>query len=434
MKTLRFISTFVMLALATVVTAGSMYVTVNAAAQQEATDAALAPVAPAEAKPLQETPPATEVVPGLEAAILGIEPALDKTQILRGRQNHVILDENGGFTGRLSSLRQSDGEQVPAANLKVVLAHHGAVVGSTTTDVSGRFSFTGLSDGVVAIWAESEDKLLLFSFVLFGKDSAIEENAGLVAAQIELDMDSAVAFAGDLATVRELMTPYLSIEDKRFAGELAVEEQDFSFGAGDSATTIHYRPVRLQKDGSLKGEINILDERNGRHREVLDMTVHFVANGVVAASSKVSHDGSFIATGLTPGVYSVVAVGQDGILVCAVEAVDPNHVDQQAQNAGPGEFIAASVVADSLGFSGSPVGPMNLAAFYGSAGGGGGPGPGYPPNANSGSGGGGSGSGGGGGGAAGGGGLGALLAGGLGAAAGFAAGNKNNDAPASPGI
>ena len=82
MKTLRFISTFAMLALATVVTAGSMYVTVVAAAQQESTDSAV--VLPSAAT-VQDIPVVTDVAdgPGLDAAIEGLEPALDKTQILR---------------------------------------------------------------------------------------------------------------------------------------------------------------------------------------------------------------------------------------------------------------------------------------------------------------------------------------------------------------
>ncbi|MBC7965737.1 MAG: hypothetical protein H7Z17_07395 [Fuerstia sp.] len=444
MKTLRFISTFAMLALATVVTAGSMYVTASAAAQQEATDEFnVAPVVPA---PVQDTSAAAEVVPvpDVEAALEKLDAALDKTQILRGSQSHIILDENGGFNGRISSLRNADGEQVPVANLRVVLAHHGSTVGSTTTDASGRFTFTGLPEGVVAIWAEGENSLMLFSCVLFGKNSAIPENAGLAAAQVELDMDSAVAFGPDVMTVKELISPYMSMQDKRFANEVAAEDQEFSFGSGDPSTTLRHRRVRLQNDGSLKGEIHILDERTGRHREVLDLTAHFVRNGVRVASSEVSNDGSFVATGLTPGVHSVVAVGQDGVLVCGVDVVGMNYEDNQAEDAGAGEFKPVNAVAAFLDFSGSPVGPGNLGAFSGSPGGGpgggGAPVVGYPTYTNPGGGGapGGGGSGGGygggGGGFGGGGGLGALLAGGIGGAIGYLVGQNNNDDPASPGI
>lgn len=438
MKTLRFISTFVMLALATVVTAGSMYVTASAAAQQEATDQTNA--LPAATPLLQDTPAASEVVPALDvdAALEKLDAALDKSQILRGRQHHIILDENGGFNGRLSSLRNADGEQIPVAGLRVMLAHHGATVGTTTTDTDGRFAFTGLPEGVVAIWAEGENSLALFSFVLFGKNSAVPENAGLAAAQVEFDMHSAVAFGDDVVAVKELISPFMSMQDKRFSSEVGTGDEEFSFGSGDPSTTLRHLRVRLQNDGSLKGELNILDERTGRHREVLDMTVHFVRNGVRVASSEVSNDGSFVATGLTPGVHSVVAVGQDGVLVCALHVVGMNYEDNQAEGAGLGEFKPVRTVADFLDFAGSPVGPGNLGAFSGSPGGGPGsvaganplstnPGGGY-----SGGGGSGFGGGGGGGGFGAGGGLGALLAGGIGGAIGYLAGK--DDKPASPGI
>jgi hypothetical protein len=433
-----------MLALASVVTAGSMYVTASAAAQQEATDQINA--LPAATPLVQDTPAAAEVVPGLdvEAALEKLDAALDKSQILRGSHHHIILDENGGFNGRLSSLRNSDGEQIPVAGVRVMLAHHGATVGTTTTDTDGRFAFTGLPEGVVAIWAEGENSLVLFSFVLFGENSAVPENAGLAAAQVEFGMDSAVAFGADVVTVKELISPFMSMQDKRFSNEVATGDEEFSFGSGDLSTTLRHRRVRLQNDGSLKGELNILDERTGRHREVLDMTVHFVRNGVRVASSEVSNDGSFVATGLTPGVHCVVAVGQDGVLVCAVDVVGMNYEDNQAEGAGAGEFKPVSTVAAFLDFSGSPVGPGNLGAFSGSPGGGPGSGVGpvagaNPPSTNPGgggySGGGGSGFGGGGGGGGGfgaGGGLGALLAGGIGGAIGYLAGK--DDKPASPGI
>ncbi len=439
MKTFRFISTFVMLALATVVTVGSMYVTVTAAAQQESTEST---VAPPEVAPVLNALGITDAVPvpGLEAAISGIDAALDKSMILRGSQSHVILDEDGGFKGRLSSLQNKDGEAVPAANLNVTLAQHGVVIGSTTSDAAGQFSFTGLPEGVVAIWAEGEDSLSLFSIVLFAQDTAIEENAALVAAQVEFDVDSAVAFGADIATVKELMSPSLQNEDKRFATEVAVKDQEFDFGAGEVSTTVQRHRVRLQNDGSLKGEANIIDERTGRVRETLDLTVHFVKDGVNVASSEVANDGSFIATGLSPGVHSIVAVGQDGIMVTAVDLVGMNDEDNQAQGAGGGQFTPVSVVADSLTFSGSPVGPENVSAFSGASGSGGSLGqtamstapPASSANAAEGGSSSGTGGGGGGGGGAGGGGFGLLL-GGIAGAVGYLAGQSNNDTPASPG-
>lgn len=444
MKTLRFISTFAMLALATVVTAGSMYVTASAAAQQDS----------AEFNPTtQDTAPAAPAVPGIagdasvpdvQAALDQLDAALDKSKILRDRQNHIILDEAGGFKGKLSSINNSDGAAVSAANVKVTLLHHGAEIGSTTTDADGRFSFTGLPEGVVAVWAEGENSLMLFSFVLFGHDSKIAENEALQAAQVELGMDSAVASGPDIATVREIIGPFLNTEEKRFTNELVTDDQEFSFGSNETSTTLRKHPVRLHENGVLKGSISVLDERTGRLREVLDMTVHFIRNGVRVVSAEVSNDGSFSASGLTAGVYSVVGVGQDGILVSCVDVVDANY-ENTADNNSLGDHKTVSNVADSVNFVGAPVRPVNIRGYQQSNGAGSGGIAGQEMGAPWGSpmpggggyaGGGGSGfSGGGGGGGGGigaGGGLGALLAGGIGGAIGYLAGKE--DKPASPGI
>ncbi len=423
-----------MLALATLVTAGSMYVTARAAAQQESTEFGV--VAPKTAPTPQDA--AGAIIPDVQAPLDKFDAALDKSKILRDRQNHVILDESGGFSGRLSSLSSSDGTPVSATNVHVTLLHHGSVIASTTTDADGRFSFTGLPEGVVAVWADGENALMLYSFVLFANSTTVTENEGLLASHVELGMDSAVASGADIATVKALMDPFLRTEEKRFVKEIATDEQDFNFGSGETSTTLRDRRVRLHDNDNLVGEINVLDERTGRLREVLDMTVHFIRNGVRVASAEVSNDGSFTALGLTPGVYSVVVVGQDGILVTAIDVVGASYEDT-VEDVGVGEFKPVSAIAASLDFDGAPVRPVNIQGYMQSQGGssGGIAGSTMPagsPGGGGGSSGGGGGGGIGGGGIGGGGGLGALLAGGLAGAAGYLAGQNNNNNPASPGL
>ena len=439
MKTLRFISTLALLALAAAVTVGSIYVTASAAAQQDSTEFDV--VTPETAPTPQDAGGA--IIPDVQAAFDKFDPALDKSKILRDRQNHVILDENGGFSGRLSSLSNSDGAAVSVANVQVTLLHHGSEIGVTKTDTDGRFSFTGLPEGVVAVWAEGENSLLLFSFVLFANSTTIAENEGLLASHVELGMNSAVASGVDITIVKELIAPFLITEEKRFVNEITTDEQDFSFGSNETSTTLRHHSVRLHDNGNLVGEINVLDERTGRLREVLDMAVHFIRSGVRVASADVSNDGSFVAVGLTPGVYSVVAVGQDGILVSCVDIVGANY-NNTAEDRGDVEFKPVSTIAASLDFDGCPVRPGNIQAYMQSHGGGssgiagaampaGSPVPGSGSGYAGGSGGGFSG-GGGGGGIGGGGGLGGLLAGGLAGAAGYLAGRNSNNTPASPGL
>jgi len=443
MKTFRFISTFAMLALATVVTAGSMYVTARAAAQQDSAEFDLTPPETAPALPKF----AGDVsVPDVKAALEQFDAALDKSKILRSSQSHVILDANGGFNGRLSSLGKLDGQPVASANISLRLAQHGAIIGSATTDSNGRFSFTSMPEGVVAIWAEGENTLMLYSFVLFGHDTTLPENAALVTSQLELDMDLAVASGADVAAAKELIFAQMNSQDLRFSGDVTADDQQFPFGSGEISTVLQNRIVSLQNDGTLRGEIGLLDERTGRLREVLDLTVYFLRNGVRVASAAVANDGGFIANNLTPGVHSVVVAGKDGVMVSSVNIVGTTYEDNTIEDAAAGDFIPVLKVESSLnlagGFAGCPVGPGNAGAFGGGSGGGsngsnnlaalpaGSPVPGG--GGYSGGGGGGFSGGGGGGGIGGGGGLGALLAGGIGGAIGYLVGQ--NDDPASPGI
>ena len=152
-------------------------------------------------------------------------------------------------SGRLSSLSNVGGGKIPTANLKIILAHHGLEVSSTMTDADGRFSFTGLPEGVVAIWAEGENSFMLFSFVLFGQNTAVAENADLKASSVEFGMDSAVASGTDIAIVKGLVSPYLNTEDKRFASDVAAEDQEFNFGSYEISTTLRHqnRLTKLKK-------------------------------------------------------------------------------------------------------------------------------------------------------------------------------------------
>ena len=97
MKTIRFISTFAMLALATVVTAGSLYVTASAAAQQEVDSIA---VAVQENIVPDENPLVNDVVvqeDPLSTLNAGPVATLTPDQIVSDRSQSVLLDAEGGF-------------------------------------------------------------------------------------------------------------------------------------------------------------------------------------------------------------------------------------------------------------------------------------------------------------------------------------------------
>ncbi len=430
MKAFKYLSTALVLAVATTVTAGSMYITVRAAAQQQdplIAEAATAIQDAAVTDPLVRTADEIPVVPA-------VQPSLPPDQILSDRSNDIVLDAEGGFAGRLSSIAAADGGHHAASQYTVKVLQRGGVIGNTMTDSEGRFGFTGLEPGVSGILAFSETGLMLYGVRLVAPDGATDI-AG-IREEVVLATDSTVVASQDVQLAREMIMNALSNGEHRFSGVVSAEDHEFKFGSGEPSTSLVSHRVQLEGDGSLRGEISILDPRTGRNREVFDMTVHFLRDGQLIASAKAERNGSFVAAGLNPGIYSFVGTGNDGVFAIGVEIMGSAYEAAENGNPKDGEFTPASVVR-SLELSIAAVGagiinqdnirivtvPETPVAPFGA-----GPMGGF--------GGGGSFGGGGGGVGGGGGGLGTLLAGAAGALGGYLAGNDDDDddPPASPGI
>ncbi len=439
MKYFKFLSTALVMAVATTVTAGSMYITVRAAVQQQDT-AAFNAVSPIQVPTLED--PAIPAVDEI-SVVPAVRAPLPPDQVLHDRSNDIILDAEGGFFGRLTSITPVDGTPSAASQYTVKVLQRGGVIGTTTTDSEGRFDFTELEPGVSGILAFSETGLMLFGVRLVAADDSTAI-AG-VGEVVELAADSSVVAFADVPLAREMILDALTDGDHRFSEVVSAEDEAFPVGSGEPATSIVSHRVQLEDDGRLLGTVNILDPRTGRNREVIDMTVHFVHDGRVVASARAKNDGSFAVPGLLPGIHSVVGTGRDGVFAIGVDVVGSTYEPVANGNAKDGEFTPASIVQllklsvaavdpgiinqsnfEAVTDGTLPLGPGAPVASSACCGGpmGGGPG-------------GGGFSGGGGGAAGGGGGLAGLLLGAAAGVGGYLFGQNdddNNNAPASPGF
>ena len=428
MKPFRFSSTFAVLGLAASITVSSMYVTVQAGVQQDEQTAQEF----VEKADEQSSTPATDVQVAPTPVDAGVPaPALAPEDIRSDRQQQIVLDAEGSFTGRLIALGGGD---APAPGYTVKVLSKGEVKGVAKTDEEGRFAVSGVTPGVGGILAYSADGIMMFGV----RFSAPEGD--LVAEEAELDMDAAVVMNADVAVARQLILQALEEAGSgefRFTEDASTEDDAFPYGSGQKSTSLTAHPVKLEADGSLKGEVNVLDERTGRHREVLDMTVNFVRDGQLVHAAEVNNNGDFSATGLIPGLYSVVGTGRDGVFAVGLEVLGSTQ-----EVANPGDAVPV-VFDESPGFCVAPISLQNLnpddiseltdntinpdgSPVAGVAP----PAPAPAGGMGAGGGGVGGGAGGGGGGIGGGGGLGALIAAGIAGAVGFAVGQ--NDDPASP--
>ena len=88
-----------------------------------------------------------------------------------------------------------------------------------------------------------------------------------------------------------------------------------------------HHQIQLGADGSLEGQINLLDPRTGRHQVIQDLTLHFLKDGSVIGATQVSSSGEFRMDGLEPGIHAVVTTGRDGVLALGIDLLAANFAD-----------------------------------------------------------------------------------------------------------
>ncbi|MEZ6126257.1 MAG: hypothetical protein R3C49_24280 [Planctomycetaceae bacterium] len=407
--------------LAVMATVGSMYVTANAAAQQEADSLPGAP-----------TPEITAVSPQ-PVPVADVDPA----SVLHDRVNQVALSADGGFTGRLSLLSRPDGSPAPAIAMNVRIIQEGVDVASAITNPEGVFSVSGLSEGVAVVYGYSDQGMVLFSVRLVRQGALFADATpvSVPATEAAVSLTSAVVSGADLPAVRQMVFGNLQPQDRRFSQPVTEADSAYQFGEGEASTSVNSQEVQLRPDGALVGEVNLLDPRTGRYREVRDLMLHFFRDGQHVAATEVKADGSFRIAGLAPGVHSIVTTGSDGTLALGISIVGSlaqQQRDSQYKLTSVAQSLdlavsPANVLNFNSGNAGQPSGPsaqpggeivMDAPFGPGMAGG-----PFGGPGGTS-----GSGSGGGGGGIGGGGGLGALLGAAAAGALGYALGRDRRTA------
>jgi hypothetical protein len=414
MKLLKFVPGAIALGLAGAVCVGSMYVTLAAAVQQDGDEA---------------------VVDVADKAIVPV--AISSTSGAVVGTDGVVLGENGVVSGSFGSVAGTDGVLDPVEGLLVHFIRNGEIAGSSVTTEDGSYSASGLEPGIYSIIASGDNGFCAIGIRAVAGDATSEPT----------QLMTAVVPPRDFLLAKHLVNKSLSTEPH--AWDSADVERESTRG-NQPSTAIQHHQLNLGPDGSLQGVVNLLTE-SGEVKSITDFTLDFIMGDTVVASTSLSEDGSFRVMGLTPGAYSVVGTGEDGVLALGIDVLGafavalepgefrPTNVIQGVSMAvaavGTGDFNADNAAdvsngfADGAGAGGAPGSPADTPPpadpAAEAAGAAGAPGTGT-----------GSLSGGGGAGVGGGSGMGALLGAGLGALAGWAIadnnGNNNGDAAASP--
>lgn len=345
MQRSQLLSNILMLSITAFVTIGTLYISVQAASQQEADLDAPAVTTPSSV--VNEI--AAETTPQERPA------ELDQRLIRADRSHDVFLDATGSFSGHLIPANESFG--TTAGQFTVGIVQNGAIARQMLTDEEGQFSFSELDTGVGGLFAFNET-----TFLLFGIRFIAEDDRNIANNVQEFDVISATVVASDANIASQILAPDLSGNNLRFTGPSNAGDETFPFGAGIPATSLINHHVQLLPDGSLHGTANCIDPRTGRLREIQDVIVYFVRDNQLIARTRVEPSGEFAVSGLSAGTYSVIATGTDGAFAIAVEIIGRSEEEIAAVGTLP--KYEPTALASTLEFASALVPSTDLIALY----------------------------------------------------------------------
>ena len=290
------------LALSLGVTVGSLYVTVSAAVSNlAATDA-------------------TEV--SVPVAVSRTSITVDSTFC------DVPLTADGSLTARFSGINVPSGELEPASDLEVTLVSADGTEITTSTAVDGLCLFSNVTPGPYTINVDGPQGRLSYGIrAVTGDVDVAETQTGNKAVPVSVSLaprvDSALAPSRDSAALDSVISSVIVTPVEGTAASSGGAAMETGMGSASAAaeTYLGHEPIRLNLDGSLEGQLALLDPVTGNVTPVKDLTVRFISNDEVVAITTVNPDGSFVQSNMLPGIYSMVVAGSDAIGYIGIEVV-----------------------------------------------------------------------------------------------------------------
>ena len=101
--------------------------------------------------------------------------------------------------------------------------------------------------------------------------------------------------------------------------------------------TLRNHTIAMKEDGSVEGRFSIIDRATGGALGLANQKIFFIRNGEIASQVYTNDDGTFVAGGMSPGVYSFVAAGDGGFATFGVNVIESDNDKIQ--------FLEASAVS-----------------------------------------------------------------------------------------
>ena len=233
-----------------------------------------------------------------------VEPAKDVSIVSSYLNNLIVhqwvkLDAAGRLTGSVAGLQP--GEKVFLANMPVYLISGNSVLSKTVTSADGTFSFSGVTPGTYGIIARDASTFGAFSLNILSS-----ERGSHLPSDVEMFVVTPATDA--LRILREQSVP---------GGESVLAASTDSDPLGNSRVYSD-APVVMLSSGALSGKVSL----PGVSRDLSDVRVFILKDGLEVAAASVSKDGEFAVGNLRPGIYGMIAAGESGVAAISFEAAD----------------------------------------------------------------------------------------------------------------
>ena len=215
------------------------------------------------------------------------------------RNHTVTLNDKGEIQGRIATINPESTEAFGMTNMSVYFVRNGEVVEKTQTNTDGSFVTQSVGEGIYSFIAAGQQ-----GFSTFGVNVVKSEGDSHNYMEV-------AAISPNLKAVQEVIANNLP---KTIVDEIAADLSDVqSVKPTEFAGT---NRVQLTESGLLNGRVVSLVKNN-----LEGMYAHLLQGETKIAEVGIGPNGDFSVSDLKPGIYDLIAIGQDGIAAVSIEAV-----------------------------------------------------------------------------------------------------------------
>ncbi len=253
------------------------------------------------------------------------------------RAHWITTNDDGDLTGRISAIEPSQSVTVPIEKLDVSLLKKGEKISKSTTDDEGKFLLEDVQPGVYTLVASGQNGFLAYGVNVLPKlevFDALERNTQLdpreknafYVSHFELPQDAVVAeeLQIDAAAVPPEFSTLQRISQNFLPSATAMNisrDLDDAKAIGKASEVKGGFKYPLSDNGSLAGRIQPIATDDGEPAKLSDMNIFLIQDDVEAARVTVEENGKFEIEDVDPGVYSLIAAGEDGFAALSIELV-----------------------------------------------------------------------------------------------------------------